>query len=144
MKKTLCLILFFAESLVYSQDYVTLHNRYWYYRTRLRNDFMKVGLSNGCSIPMEERGDGYNPQSTSPAFDFSDPNSGEQGKWGDAMGELGYYIGVLATEYNLLSRNNQETDSVRYELYCALQALNRMDYYAEPYFTHAIANSTKL
>lgn len=130
------------EILSYSQDYVTLHNRYWYYRTRLRNDFMKVGLTNGCSIPMEERGDGYNPLNSNPPFDFSNSNSGEQGKWGDAMGELGYYIGVLATEYNLLSRNNQETDSVRYELYCALQALNRMDYYAEPYFTQAIANST--
>ncbi len=45
-------------------------------------------------------------------------------------------------EYHLLILNNQETDSVRYELYCALEALNRMDYYAEPYLTQALANGT--
>lgn len=143
MKYRLFYLFVFFEILAYSQDYVTLHNRYWYYRTRLRNDFMKVGLSNGCSIPMGQRGLGYEPYGTTPNYFFTDdPSSGSTTKWGDAMGELGYYIGVLATEYNLLSRNNQETDSVRYELYCALQALNRMDYYAEPYFTQAIANST--
>jgi hypothetical protein len=143
--------IFFAIILLLSvmdfvgQDYTILHDRYWYYRTRLRNDFMKVGLSKGCSIPMEERGDGYDPYNGTGAGPFvftTDNSSGEAAKWGDAMSELGYYIGILAMEHYLLDLNHQETDSVRYELYCALQALNRMDYYAEPYFTHALANST--
>lgn len=55
--KKICLGLFlFIEIIVYSQDYTMLHNKYWYYRTRLHNDFMKVGIGQGCSIPMEERG----------------------------------------------------------------------------------------
>lgn len=141
MKKTILSIIYLLIVIsAIGQDYTTLHNRYWYYRTRLRNDFMKVGTSQGCSIPMGQRGLGYEPLFDN--YDFSDPNDGTDAQWGDAMGELGYYIGVLATEYRLLELNHQETDSVRYELYCALEALNRMDYYAEPYFTHAIANST--
>lgn len=123
---------------IYSQDYAALHSKYWYYRTRLRNDFLKVGLDHGCSIPMEQRGIGYAPNLDQHGeFNFNYEDSGENAKWGDAMGELGYYIGVLATEYHLLKLNSQETDSVKWELYCALSALNRMDYYAEAYFSHA-------
>lgn len=145
MKKTLYIIFMLIEIFCFSQDYTTLHSKYWYYRTRLRNDFMKVGSGQGCSIPMEERGDGYEPYYNDSHYNFNfsnNPNDGAQAKWGDAMGELGYYIGVLATEYRLLELNNQETDSVRCELYYALEALNRMDYWAEPYFTQALANST--
>lgn len=131
MIKKLCLaLLLFTEIVSYSQDYTMLHNKYWYYRTRLRNDFMKVGIGQGFSIPMEERGNGYEPKNFHYIFTNS-PASGADAQWGDAMGELGYYLGILATEYHLLALNNQETDSVRYELYCALEALNRMDHWAE-------------
>lgn len=39
--------------------------------------------------------------------------------WGDATSYLGYYIGVLATEYYLLQQNGQRTDSVKHELFFA-------------------------
>ena len=45
-------------------------------------------------------------------------------------------------EYHLLVKNNQETDSVRYELYCALEALNRLDYNAENTYSQAINYTT--
>jgi hypothetical protein len=150
MKRIHFLCLFTLLTFVAEAQNIQVHNKYWYYRTRLRNDFMKVGLGTGCSIPMEERGVYYQPYgpfgqqygANSHPFDFSDPNSGTNAKWGDAMGELGYYIGTLAMEYHLLVKNNQETDSVRYELYCALEALNRIDYNAEYSYSQAINFTT--
>ncbi len=95
MKQIALIAFLFLEILVQGQNYTVLNDRYWYYRTRLRNDFMRVGLNHGCSIPMEERGDGYDPQNqNSSHFNFTFSNNaadGEQAKWGDAMGELGYY-----------------------------------------------------
>jgi hypothetical protein len=32
------------------------HKKYWYYRSRLNNDFLKIGLDSGESIPFSERG----------------------------------------------------------------------------------------
>jgi|GEM_PF-1493855 len=139
MKKLLFILLsIFIQIICFSQDYNALNSKYWYYRSRLRNDFMLVGSGPGCSIPMEERGLYYRPsESSSGPFTFPDPWNGESAQWGDAMGELGYYIGVLATEYKLLELNGQETDSVRLELFYAMDALNRMDYWAETAFSQA-------
>ncbi len=50
---------------------------------------------------------------------------------GDATIYLGWYIGVLATEYRLLKNNLQDTTDVVYELYCALKAFERLDWVAE-------------
>jgi len=119
MKKFVIVITLMISVLIsLAQDYTTLHNKYWYYRTRLRNDFMMVGTGAGCSIPMEQRGVYYKPL----VGNYNWPNvwDGERANWGDALGETGYYIGVLATEYELLNRNGQETDSVLWELYCCL------------------------
>lgn len=41
------------------------------------------------------------------------------------------YLAVLSTEYALLKLNNQHTDSVLYQLYCALYEINRLDLVAE-------------
>lgn len=51
--------------------------------------------------------------------------------WGDAPMNLGYYIGVLATEYKILSDNGEPTDSVLQELYYAMKAYERIDNEAE-------------
>ena len=32
------------------------HRKYWYYKSRLNNDFVKVGLNPGESIPAQQRG----------------------------------------------------------------------------------------
>jgi hypothetical protein len=49
--------------------------------------------------------------------------------------EHGYYLMVLATEYELLSRDGQDLTAVKNELYYALNAINRIDRRAEPYLT---------
>ncbi len=97
------------------------HRKYWYYRSRLVNDFLKVGTGQGESMPFNQRGlyaSGFNPY-------FVDLNIG------DGTSTLGYYIGLLATEYYLLQQNNQNTDKVKHELFCALNAINRLDAVAE-------------
>jgi hypothetical protein len=40
----------------------------------------------------------------------------------------------LATEYYLLKQNGQSTADVKYELYCALNSINRLDLAAEPFW----------
>jgi hypothetical protein len=98
------------------------HRKYWYYRSRLVNDFVKVGLSDGESMPFNQRGHdtplGYNAANAELYL-------------GDGTSTLGYYIALLATEYGLLKQNAQDTKKVIHELFCALNAINRVDYKAE-------------
>ncbi len=145
MKLKLIIGLLFIVTEFFTQNIATdrkLHNKYWNMRSRLRNDFMKVGSGPGESIPMQQRGFLYYPNDN-PYGEFVFPNaeSGEKAKWGDAMGDLGYYIGVLATEYALLQLNSQSPDTVIKELYYALGALNRMDLQAEINFESAWGTS---
>src|ERR1700758_2720650 len=124
MKKIICLLFWFSSVLnAQSDDH---HRKYWYYRTRLNNDFVKVGTNQGESLPFNQRG--Y-------SFDGDLSNKGHKAMHaGDVTSTLGYYIGVLATEFALLSHNGQKTDSVRHELFCALNAFNRLDFNAEALF----------
>lgn len=145
-KKGITLICFLLAVVVVGQNHYELHAKYWRYRSRLRNDFMLVGTGQGMSIPLEQRGAYYAPylSSTAPYYTFnSNPNGtdGQTAKWGDAMGELGYYIGVLATEYELLRSNGQDVSQTVYEAYCALYALNRMDWNAENLWTLVYNNN---
>lgn len=95
-----------------------LEDKYWIYRERLLNEFMiGVGPNTGYSIPATAR----------------DTMSGSLW-WTDCTIEHGQYIGVLATEYKLLSLEGKETDETVRELFYALYALNRLDYFAEDYF----------
>jgi len=90
--------------------------KYWYYRYRLQNDFLRVGIGPGESIPAESR-----------------KLNGEI-KWEDSGMHLGWYIGVLATEYRLLDATGQSTSATELELYYALKALERLDYTAETHY----------
>jgi len=89
--------------------------KYWHYRYRLVNNFMVVGEGRGKSLPATIR---------------NEWNGGIL-YWGETPKYLGWYIGVLATEYRLLKNNNQSTDRTLYELYCALLAVDRLDKNAE-------------
>lgn len=33
--------------------------KYWYYKTRLNNDFVKIELNQGESVPFNQRGSGH-------------------------------------------------------------------------------------
>lgn len=114
-------IFFFSPLISYSQNDLSNHKKYWYYKSRLNNDFVKVGTGRGESLPFNQRGltlNNYNPINVEMAV-------------GDATGTLGYYIALLATEYYLLKQNGQNTDKTKHELFCALNAINRLDAIAE-------------
>jgi len=92
--------------------------KYWDYRDRLKNEFMiGVGAEMGMSIPASIR----------------DTVSGTL-LWTDCTMALGEYIGVLAMEFRILSNRSVNTDETVEELFYALYALNRLDYYAELFF----------
>ena len=128
MKK---IILFFvlAVSIAKGQTDEQNHRKYWYYRSKLVNDFLLVGIGNGMSIPFSERGLYYNGSTNTIAATM---------KCGDGTSKVGVYIGVLATEYRLLKNNGQNTDKVVHELACALNALNRLDVNAETFYSGGV------
>ncbi len=101
------------------------HKKYWYYRAKLNNDFVKVGCSTGPStgesLPFNQRARYAND------LTFKSPQMG----LGDGISTLGIYIGVLATEYRFLTNAHEDTRKVKHELFCALNAANRLDYYSE-------------
>src|SRR6266404_5797765 len=90
--------------------------KYWHYRYRLVNDFMVVGGNQGESLPAFAR-------------NLYDDNSLA---WGEVPRYLGWYLGVLATEYKLLQNNGQDVNRTMLELHYALMALERLDWEAEP------------
>lgn len=102
-----------------TQDDINLQ-KYWYYRWRLANDFLKVGEGVGHSIPIQSR-QGYNGI---PDIELA-----------DATIYHGFYLGILATEFKLLKINQRHADLERTktELYYAIKAFERLDMYGEEY-----------
>jgi len=96
--------------------------KYWEYRERLK-DFVVVGSDSGCSLISPDRTNG-------------------QVRYQDEPTPLGYYIGVLASEYYLLDTQAKDTASASQkartleELYYALAAAVRLDQNAEAYWRH--------
>jgi len=121
-KINLILLLILTNYMV-SQTTTDNHRKYWWYKTRLNNDFVKVGTAAGESFPFNQRG------STSSGFTSPDVRSNME--IGDGTSTLGLYIAQLATEYALLVKNSQNTDKVKHELFCALNAFDRVDIKAE-------------
>lgn len=111
--------------LLHAQTPEQNHQKYWYYRWRLRNHFMKIGPGQGESLIASERGiinSGVGPDAKTHMT------------FGDQTFNLGYYMAILALEYDQLAGNNQNTDQTTMELYYALHALNRLDINAESMF----------
>jgi len=125
---------FFLFHLLVAQNYIVNHRKYWFYKSRLNNDFIKVGTGDGESLIFNERGFGVGKDADGKDIDmvatsWNDPVASM--KIGDGTSTLGYYIAQLALEYYLLRLNNQKTDSTLYELACAMYAINRLDLKAE-------------
>jgi len=94
-------------------------------RTRLEDEFVRVGDAPGKGQPAEERND-------------------DQGfiRWADSTIRLGWYLGVLATEHELYTHpdfypgagvGKSPADTLN-ELYFALRALERLDEVADASF----------
>lgn len=126
------LVLGFGSTYAQTQNDAN-YNKYWYYRYRLIKDFMIVGLDQGMSIPASAR--------NIDRKDFG-PENNTNGtlQWVDATCLLGDYIGVLATELNLVMNKCGYTNGqgvyenkmrTEYELFCAMKAFERLDKKAE-------------
>lgn len=119
------LFLFLLPLQIFSQSNL-LSEKYFSYRTRLVNEFMLgVGRDFGMSMPASMRN-----------THDSIYSGRETIKWGDATIDLSYYIATLAMEYKLLTDEVKQQQTLR-ELFYALEAFNRLDYYAEEYFNAA-------
>ena len=114
---TLLLLIF--NSIIFAQTRNNnLENKYNNYSISLKQNYvLGIGNNPGYSLPAAER---QNKKSTI--------------KWADATIFLGHYIGVLATEFYILSEKQQATDKTIEELYYALSTLYRLDYKAETYY----------
>ncbi len=104
----------------------TSHGNYGLLRTRLLDEFVIVGDGTGEGQPMTERND----------------LTGNV-RWADSTIQLGFYLGMLATEYALLSdpetypemtRGDGDTADTLAELTYALDALERLDRVADASF----------
>lgn len=123
--KIITFLVFLSANLL-SQNDVLNNQKYWRYRTELRNRFLKVGDCMGCSLPADRIYD-------------NNWNTVTMG-WGDSMGNLGWYLSILATENYLLRQHFLDDEiNVRVkplienerELYFALKEIDNLDILAE-------------
>ena len=117
-------IIFLLQFNLQSQQDETAHRRYWFYRTRLINDFMKIGKNQGECIVISERNQGTTGPGVGPG--------GTTAKIGNDQIDLtNIYLATLALEYKLLTRNSQSTDETIKEIFHLLYSINRLDLEAE-------------
>lgn len=95
--------------------------KYWYYRWRFQNDFIKIGDQPGHSIPIQSRKGIQWVQDIEVV---------------DGTIYLGIYLSVLATEHRLLRENGSPHDleKNKRELYYAIRAFERLDKAGEELF----------
>jgi len=126
MKFKLVFFFLFLSSYGFSQSLVLNQSKYWDYRKELKDRYLLIGEGKGKSIPAE----------------YFNPKKGRL-HWGDGTMALGWYIGILATEYHLSSKKGyletgeyKAIDPVQtlLELSHALAAVDRLDLAAEPFF----------
>lgn len=95
--------------------------KYTNYKNRFNTKFCSVGSNAGQSIPSSAH------KSVISAGDSIN-------HWGDATIELGWYVGVLSTEYEIKRMNGEDFSQTISDLYYALHAINRLDSVAEIYY----------
>jgi hypothetical protein len=118
--------------------------KYFRYRIRLRGNataefpgFVSVGPDAGESLPASQRDptvDCDNSYWTSGCFHPGVPSADGSLDFGDTTIWLGYYLGVLGTEYAVLSDLGLDPAQTAEDLYYALQAFNRLDVSADAWY----------
>ncbi len=95
--------------------------KYWFYRWRLRNDFMVMGEGPGQSLVADTR----------------NKFRGQYMLWGDVMIMHGYYLTMLAIEHKILADKGryQDLQNNERELYYAIKAFERVDYVSETFYS---------
>lgn len=97
------------------------HAKYWFYRWRLRNDFMVMGEGPGQSLVADTR----------------NKWRGQFMVWGDVTIMHGYYLTMLAIEHKILQDKGRWADlkNNERELYYAIKAFERLDRVAETFYS---------
>ena len=116
IRTLLFLSLYLSLSFIQAQETTIAQknlDKYWNYRNRLTNYFVKPGPKIGESVVAHIRNKN---KSSEKGFSVSDQTI-----------DLAWYIGILATEYRLLVDNNQNVDNTVRELYYAMLAFDRLD-----------------
>ena len=114
---------FSYETQVPVADHKALQDKYWFYRHRLKTEFVKIGTA------PSGKPSGYGIPACQAYKDKQDMLH-----FGDGTSFLGNYIGVLATEYLLLTKSaapSEQLNALKEELYSAMKAYERLDYNAE-------------
>jgi hypothetical protein len=124
------LLLFSLESI--AQTYQENLEKYWYYRHRLKTNWMFDSGTN-------QQGDNNIPENIGLYEDCIAGFTGNYLRYGDQTWLLGHYMGVLATEYRLLSANGQDVSETLHDIHRALQTLERLDLTGEECFPGGIA-----
>ena len=123
MKKILSIIfMFFMVVPLFGQNQWYNLEKYWRYRAILRDRFIVV------SPNVEEQGVNI------PASEIFYDNEGNKINWGDGNSNMSHYLSVLATELWLLKNNHQDYSTTLKELYYAMLAMERLDFYSEKNF----------
>jgi hypothetical protein len=117
----------YGQVFVGDQDDHEVLQKYWYYRWRLKNDFLYMGDQPGESLPFSERNL------------YMEETIGT----GDAAQLLGFYISTLVTEFKLLAETQRASDlpATVTELYYAYKAYERLDVAAEPYYPLVVSRN---
>jgi hypothetical protein len=116
----LILFIFLSGVWGYAQTPVLNQEKYEYYRTRLKSQFMLYSgdaTIKGSHLPMESL--------------VTDNRGNQTGYWADAVWWLGHYVAMLSIEYKLLQNNNLHTSQTLDELRLAIAVYERLDYNAE-------------
>lgn len=122
--KFLYLIIFLVEiTTAFAQSPIlddVAHRRYWFYRTRMINDFMKVGTEQGDCIVFPERNQGATDHTAKVGPDQIDITN--------------QYLLTLALEYKFLSASNESTRETLKEIYSLIYTINRLDEEADQFW----------
>jgi hypothetical protein len=142
MKTIAILTLFISTIICRGQSPNENLEKYWQYRNRLTQNFLKVGSSAGERIPMSARSIGF-------PYSGSDTQTSRV-YWQDATIYLGHYLSVLGSEVKLLLSSYQSSsdniekqillnqlEQTKNELYYAIEAANRLDRKAEVYLAQS-------
>jgi len=137
MKKLLLLIILSATifSSVSSQPRYPItpqeHIKYWYFRQKLITNFLVIGqeVPYACSAVIDPQNRKYGGCGFSlPAHQrYWQTDGYKKYQYSEGAVELGWYIGVLATELRLLFNHGQPYERTQYELLCALRTYARLD-----------------
>jgi len=141
IKIILNIVFLFIYDISYAQINQLNHEKYWFYRKRLVNEFLVSGedRTDLQKDKLEKPSSGQDNRKylagcglSIPARDIVDRDGGKkQLNFAESPVSLGYYIGVLATELRLLYDYGQPYENTKRELYYALKAVERIDLAAE-------------